>query len=632
MLTIMRSLLRSKFAGLLFVLLIVAMAAWGVTDIFTGGSGNSFASAGKQQISDQQFDATVERILRNQTDANGNSITKEEAANSGLLDRIFQSETIDIALKSYGDTIGISATESAIEKDLRATPMFQDTTGEFDNQRFLALMDQNGFRTSEFLSDIGENETISRLQRLPAAALKAPSSLARIEAAFTGEIRNAEWFTLSGAELPPIGEPTDEDLQSLYDQGQDALRYPERRGVTLIRLTVDDFIDTSDIIEEDIQNFYDAYKQERYTAADTRTFTLYQFASRQDALAARAGIAIGIDPSELEGLSNNITRQGQRGSIGGEKFDEEVFAPIAQAGNVFGPQELGGTWTVIKLDEITPGVETPLDTVRESIRNELARDDAIGLYYEALDMFDELIGTGAPLEDIARELGTPSLSFRPVSAQGTTANGQTYTPLTENPALLQEIFGLPVGERTSRIGEEEITYKARLDTIEAARLPTLDEARDDLSFAWTQREETNQLQKVAGEIEARIKSGESTVAEEAARYNAEIETSPRPLTRVNFQANLPQSLIQGLFAAKNEGDLISAPGLPGSSIILRVSLIDRPAPETLDLLAASAIGQTEQALTNDLAEAFFSEIQRTTDLNINDSAYAAYKRSLRTSE
>lgn len=632
MLTIMRSLLRSKFAGLLFVLLIVAMAAWGVTDIFTGGSGNSFASAGQRQITDQQFDATVERILRNQTDANGNSITKEEAAASGLIDRIFQSESVDVALQSYGDTIGITATEAAIEKDLRATAMFQDTTGEFDNVRFLQLMDQNGFRTREFLSDIGENETISRLQRLPSAALKAPSSLARIEAAFTGEIRNAEWFTLTGSELPPIGEPTEEDLQTLYEENQEALRYPERRAVTLIRLTVDDYIDTSDILEEDIQNFYDAYKAERYTAADTRTYTLYQFASRQDALNARAEIAIGVDPSEIAGLSANITRQGQRGSIGAEKFDEEVFAPIAQAGNLFGPQDLNGTWTVIKLDEITPGAETPLDNVREAIRNEIARDEAVGIYYENLDRFDELIGTGAPLEDIARELGTPSLSFRAVSAQGTTADGKTYLPLTENPALLQEIFGLPVGERTSRVGEDDVTYKARLDSIEEARLPTLDEVREDLSFAWKRREESTQLQTVSGEIEARVKSGESTMAEEAARFNAEIETSPRPLTRVNFQANLPRSLIQGLFAAKNEGDLLSAPGLPGSSIILRVSVIDRPAPETLDILANSAIAQTEQALTTDLAEAFFSEIQRETNLDINDGAYAAYKRSLQTTE
>jgi peptidyl-prolyl cis-trans isomerase D len=632
MLTMMRSMLRSKFSGLLFVLLIVAMAAWGVTDIFTGGSGNSFASAGKRQISDQQFDAAVERFLRNQTDANGNSITKAEAAESGLIDRIFQSESVDVALQSYGDTIGITATEAAIERDLKATPMFQDTTGEFDNVRFLELMGQNGFRTSEFLADIGVSETVSRLQRLPQAALKAPSSLARIEAAFTGEIRNAEWFTLSAAELPEIGEPTKEQLQALYDENREALRYPERRAVTLIRLTVDDYIDTSDILDEDVENFYDAYKSERYTAADTRTFTLYQFASRQDALNARAGIAIGVDPSQIEGLSGNITRQGQRGSIGAEKFDQEVFAPIAQVGNIFGPQDLNGTWTIIKLNEITAGAETPLETVREAIRNEIARDEAIGLYYEALDRFDELIGTGAPLEDIARALGTPSLSFRAVSAQGVNAVGQTYQPLTENPALLQEIFTLPVGERTSRIGENEVAYKARLDAIEDTRLPTLDEVRDDMIFVWKQREQATQLQTVSGEIEARVKSGESTMAEEAARYNAEIETSPRPLTRVNFQANLPRTMIQGLFAAKNEGDMISASGLPGSSIILRVSVIDRPAPETLDLLANSAIAATEQALNNDLAQAFFSEIQSTTDLNINDSAFAAYKRSLQTTQ
>lgn len=632
MLTMMRSMLRSKAAGLLFIILILAMAAWGFTDTFGGRLGTDFAGAGERRLTSTQFDGAVERILRNQTDASGNSITKEEAAASGLIDRIFQSETIDLALNAYGDRTGISASEDAIEKELRATPMFQDTTGEFDNQRFLQLMNQNGFRAGEFIADLGENETIRRLRRLPEAGLKTPTALARIEAAFTGEMRNAEWFTLSQDQLPAIGEPTEEDLQTLYDENVEALRYPERRAISLLRLTVDDFVKTDDILEADIVNFYEAYKAERYTAPDVRRFTLFRFDSRQDALNARASIAIRVDPSEIEGLANNETRSGQSGAVSNQRMNDELFGGLAQVGSVFGPQEVDGQWTVIRLEEITPGAETPLDLVREEIRLEIARDDATGAYYDALDEFDSLIGTGAGLDDMARSLGTPLLSFRPVDATGAPETGGIFLPLTENPQVLTDAFAMEVGDRTDRLGEDEITYMARVDSIQEPRLPTLDEVREDLIFVWKQREDAQQLQKVAGEIETRIKAGESTLAEEAARYNANVETSPRPLTRTNFQANLPRSLIQGLFAAKNEGDMLSAPGLPGSVIVMRVSVIDRPAPETLDLLAASAVTDAQSALTNDLALAFFAEIQGQSDLETNDSAFAAYKRGLEIQE
>lgn len=68
MLTIMRQLLRSKAAGFLFVILIVSMAAWGVTDVFGGSLANKMISAGDRSVSSEQFDATVERQLRLMTD------------------------------------------------------------------------------------------------------------------------------------------------------------------------------------------------------------------------------------------------------------------------------------------------------------------------------------------------------------------------------------------------------------------------------------------------------------------------------------------------------------------------------------------------------------------------------------
>ena len=48
MLTPLRNMLRSPAAGGIFVLVIIAMAAWGVTDIFAGGSGSNLISAGAE--------------------------------------------------------------------------------------------------------------------------------------------------------------------------------------------------------------------------------------------------------------------------------------------------------------------------------------------------------------------------------------------------------------------------------------------------------------------------------------------------------------------------------------------------------------------------------------------------------
>ena len=79
MLTPLRNMLRSPAAGGIFVIVIIAMAAWGVTDIFAGGGGSNLISAGDRGVSDRTLDSTLERILRNRTDDRGRALTKEEA-------------------------------------------------------------------------------------------------------------------------------------------------------------------------------------------------------------------------------------------------------------------------------------------------------------------------------------------------------------------------------------------------------------------------------------------------------------------------------------------------------------------------------------------------------------------------
>jgi len=628
MLTMMRNLLRTKAAGLLFIILIVAMGAWGVTDVFGGGLGKNLVGAGNRTISDQQFDATVERVLRSQTDDRGRSLTKEQALDSGLIDRIFQQEQIDLALRAYGDKVGVTATQKAVQDALTSNTIFHDTTGVFDPNQYRALLQNNGLRPDDYQDNIESTLTISRLQLLPISGLKVPNALARVEAAFNGELRSAVWFALPKSALPEIGDPTDEDLQTLYTDRQDALREPERRRISLIRLSPDDFMSHAKVNDLDVEGFYDAYKAERYTGPDSRAFTEFQFSTEEAARAALGRIAGGASSDALDGLTSVGERSGRAQTILNQRLSQQVFGPAAQTGGVYGPQPSGEQWTIIRLERITPGDATPLENVRDAIFNELAREQAIGFYYEALPRFDDLIGTGAALEDIAMDLGVPLLSFDAVDLQGFAANGARFTPLTEAPDLIAKAFDRPIGGTTERFGDDEVTWMGRVDAIVDASTPEFVDVQELLEFAWRQSEDAKQLQTTAGEIEQRIKSGEQTLAEAAAQYGKTMEILPRPLSRVNFQANLPPTLINGLFEAREEGDLLSAPGLPGEIIVMQVTTIDRPEPETLDLLAVSTAASLQNQVADDLYQAFFAEIQKETELKVNGGALDAYKRGI----
>ena len=632
MLTPLRNMLRSKASGGIFVIIIISMAAWGVTDIFAGGSGNSLVSAGDRSVSDRTLDSTLERILRTQTDERGRSLTKEEAMQRGILDQIFGELSRETMLTAYADKQGISATTGAIVESIRTDPVFQDTTGVFDPLRYSQLLDANGFREEDYEADIEARMTIDRLQAVPDSGLRVPTALARLQAAYTGELRSASWFLLQQSQLPEIGAPTEEELLALYEERKDALREPERRGISLIHLTPDDFVAQVDVTEDDVTAYYGAYKAERYTGPDSRSFTEFAFANEGAARAALGRIAGGAASGSIESAITTLLRSGRREIITNDRLAEQVFARGAQAGSIHGPQPVGDGYVVIRLEDIIEGAATPLEDVRTQIEDELAQEIAIGLFFDALPQFDDLLGTGADLEGIAEGLGTPVLSFAPVDTNGVTQAGKRYLPLVTAPGLLQMIYAQAEGRNTERFGEDETTWIARVDSIVPERLPEFDEVRDLLETAWKQQRESEQLQTVAAEVESAISDGSSSLAAEAAKYATEIESLPRPVTRENTEFQLPGSLMSGLFAANEAGETFSIQGVSGQMIIMQVDSIDRPQSETLDLLAQASALDIQNGIADDLFRAYLISIAEDVELETNARAFEAYKRGLVTEQ
>lgn len=632
MLTPLRNMLRSPAAGGIFVIVIIAMAAWGVTDIFAGGAGSNLIKAGDRALSDRDLDATLERALREETDERGRALTKEEAMQRGILDQIFSDLSRATILTAYADEQGISATTDAIVETIRTNPSFQDTTGVFDPLRYSQLLNAYGYREADFETEVESGLTVTRIQSIPAAGLRVPAALARLQAAYSGELRSASWFIIEPSVLPPIEAPTEEELRSYYDVRKESLREPERRGISLIELSPDDFIAESDVSETDISSFYEAYKAERYTGPDSRTFTEFHFPSEAIARDALGRIAGGAAPEAIETATSTELRSGRREIIANARLAEPVFAPGTQIGTIHGPQPDGTSFVVIRLEDIIEGAVTPLDDVQAAISEELAREYAVGLFYDALPQFDDLLGTGADLEGIAEGLGTPVLSFAPVDTDGVTEDGKRFLPLVTAPGLLQMIYAQAEGRNTERFGDDETTWIARVDTIVPERLPEFEDVRDRLEADWRQQREREQLQTVAAEIEAAIDDGTTTLAAEAEKYDAVLDRLSVPVTRTNTGGKLGGASLSGLFAANEVGETFSIQGNSGQLVILQVDTIDRPASETLDILARSSALEIQSSIANDVWLAYLISISDNVEYDTNPRALDAYKRSLVTEQ
>ena len=627
MLTLIRNMLRTRLAGLLFLLIIIAMGAWGVTDVFSGNLGNNLAAAGDVKFTEAQLDQEVERELRSATDDRGRALSKAQAVEQGMVDQIYQRELFRTALAAYADRLGATATNAAILDVIRNDETFQSDTGTFDPDLYRSLLRANGFTTSMFEQFLRRDLTINWLTQATQAGLQPPSSLTALQASYAGELRDANWFILTRDSLPDAEPITDEDIQAFYEEQQQALTNPPRRAISVIHLSVDDFLSQAEYSDDDLVAYYDAVKSQEYSGPDTRTWTEFVFRTEDKARNALGRIAGGAAPERLDGLANSAERNGQKSSMSSADLADRVFGPTAQPGSIFGPVETGNYFTVARLEAIQPGDVTPFEDVRDEIVDTVAREQAIGLYYESISRLDGLIGTGASLEEIGRQMGTPVLSFAPVDRSGVTENGFAPSALRRNPDILNRAFELTEGGRTPRFGQDESAYMIRVDRVVDAYTPPLDELREDLRTVLERQRQSQALMDAAQTLQTRLEAGEITLEEAAAQHDSPVQSASQPFTRrVSDSSIVPPSFASGVFGLRREGDIHIAPTENQAQVaIVQLASIDRPSSQELSALSQASAPQLRQQLSSDLLEAFVADIQDAVDLEVNPQAIEAYK-------
>lgn len=627
MLTLIRNMLRTRLAGLLFLLIIIAMGAWGVTDVFSGNLGNNLAAAGDVKFSEAQLDQEVERELRSATDDRGRALSKAQAVEQGLVDQIYQRELFRTALVAYADRLGATATNDAILEVIRNDEAFQSDTGTFDPNLYRSLLRANGFTPPMFEQFLRRDLTINWLTQSSQAALQAPSSVASLQAAYAGELRDADWFILSRDSLPEASPISDEDIKTFYEEQQQALTNPPRRAVSIIHMSVEDFLSQADYTEDDLVAYYDAVKSQEYAGPDTRTWTEFIFRSEAEARDSLGRIAGGATLENVEGLASSAERSGHKSSMSNQVLADRMFGPTAQPGSIFGPVETGNFFTVARLEAIEPGDITPFEDVRDEIVDTVAREQAIGLYYESISELDGLIGTGASLEEIGRQMGTPVLSFAPVDRSGVTENGYAPSALRRNPEILNRAFELTEDGRTPRFGQDESAYMIRVDRVVDAYTPPLEDLREDLRTVLVRQRQSQALMDAAESLQTRLEAGEITLEEAARQHSAPLRNASQPFTRrVSDSSIIPPSFASGIFSLQREGDIHIAPTENQNEVaIIQLASIDRPTPQELSALTETSVPQLRQQLSSDLLEAFVADIQKAVDLEVNPQAIEAYK-------
>ncbi|MEZ5998462.1 MAG: SurA N-terminal domain-containing protein [Hyphomonas sp.] len=634
MLALMKSLTQSFLGKIIAMIIIAGMAFWGVDQMvnqFRNGLGSNLMAAGSEAMDLPTLDRRVDVLLKNLNSQSEEPITKEEAAQRGMIDQVFElmkSRTLNLG---FARKIGVQPSTDAVIAELKKVDAFRNPlTGELDLATYQRVLAENRFSQTDYEAQLKDDLTLETLRGAAEAGLIVPAVLNDIQTRYLAESRDVAWFILDASKAPKPDAPSEEDVRAFYDENIDALKSPERRAIDMIKLSADDFIAQVEVTEQEVATIYEASKSERFSEPEQRTWLELQFDSRDGARDAFGALAGGADPATLQAVASRETKTAKADDIEDTLLRDAMFGPGKQSGALFGPKDMGdGKWLVARLVSVQPGAVFPLETVSEQIRGELARDRATQLLYAKLEDLDRAIGAGYALDRIGTELGVPVISFEPVDRNGYTEEGLPMLGLMGAQDALSQAFDIPVGETSNQFEGADATYITSPRKVIPASTPEFETIKDDVRSALVMRNEGQSAQTMVQDLQTRIESGASTLESEAAKAGAEVLTPPAAVTRVNAeQSGLPNSAIGAIFSGK-VGQVFTFPNRTGDHyIVIQLKQVNDPSAADIAAAAAMASSATTSSMKSDMSAALEQDVQKAVKLRVNNSAFNAYKASL----
>lgn len=603
-----RSFAKSPFAVVLFGLLIVSFAVFGISDVFRHPPGKWVIAAGSRTMSPDDFKARFE-TYRKQQQQQGQTITPDLAVEHGIDRQMLQQLALQESLAELIRKIGVRPSDKLVADILREQMAglpagqrpFDPITGKFDAKMYEQLLAQNELTPARYEASLRDD--IAQTQFLAAAAngLRAPRIYSALQAAYGLEARDLEAFAINPATVEKPTAPTDAQLQAFMKEHAAQLTRPETRVLSVARFSAKALEPSVTVPEADVVKTFN-FRKDTLGSAETRSFVQIVAPDAKAAAVIAQRLAKGDPPAIVAsayGKQPVMIDSKPKSALPDRKVAEAVFA--LAAGQASGPIAGDLGVSVVKVTKINPATVPTLESQRPAIEAELKAQAAQAKAYEQTQTYQDAHDGGANLLDAATKAGALVMTTAPIAAQGVDQTGQPVPGLT--PEVLKSAFELPAGGESELIeaGKGEY-YAVRVERVIPSAMPPLAEIKPALSQRWMLDKLFERMKAKADELGARVKKGESMEAV-AASAQSKVQRVPN-ISRENarqFQG-LGRDLLVATFGAK-PGEPFTAAAPQGGFLVARISAVHPATAAQAAQVTEAMRGQASQGLLRDVGQA-----------------------------
>jgi peptidyl-prolyl cis-trans isomerase D len=600
--------IRSKTAGvvvkIMFAILVLSFAVWGIGDYAFLRQGEQVAiRVGDSKITPEQLSIEYRREVDRLRRSFG-QFDLELAKQIGLIDQVIERVVRDTLFEKEAARLGIVVSDDVVRARIAANPAFQGLGGTFDRNVFQRVLYENGYNEGQYVQLLRQELARAALVESVAAGSRAPDLLVDRLYRHRNERRIGETVFIPGSSIELVGEPDEAQLKSVYDDNPERFSEPEYRALTVLRVGADELAPMTEVSEDQLkEEFHNRIAE--FRVEEKRDLEQMLFADEEAAKSAAAKVA-GVPFIDVAREAANQSPEQTRieGSRKGDLVPElagPVFA--LPEGGVAGPIKSPFGWHVMRVAKIHPGKEPTLDELRGRLKENVARRLAAAAAYDAAVKVEDALGAGASLADAATKAGLNVVKLPAIDARGVNPKGEVELFLADTPEILQAAFQTPQGQDTQLTEARNGAYFiVHVDSVTPPRVKPIDEVKPQLVELWKAEQKSAGARKRAEQIVERVAQGK-TLAEAAAEFNLKPEATP-PVRRDGTaeQGRLPGEVAAQLFAAK-PGDLGLAPAADGHHVIRLVEI--RPADPAAD---AEGVERLRDALGQQIGGDLVSEL------------------------